>query len=340
MLHILNGDSTRQSLEPSGVPGPFAVWADVLYEGQVPPLTVPPERWREIRSRAIANAGWASYDDALQTIARWEAPIERFADHDEVVIWCEHDLFDQLLLIHHLAWFAARDPGRTALSLICIGSFPGKPAFKGLGELQPAQLASLFPTRSRITARQLELGERAFAAFAGPDPRAIERLLATEDTSALPFLAPALARLLREYPSTRNGLSRTEEQMLAILAASGPLPTRELWRAMHGRESAYYVTDVTLRDLIAADSAQPGLLTSTPAVNGREWDATLAITPFGRQLLDGRDDLLRARGGIDRWIGGVHLQGAEPEWRWDESSERLVQRTSSERAKDRESARP
>lgn len=326
MLHILNGDSTRLSLEPSGVRGTFAVWADVLYDGQVPPLDVGAERWREVRSRAIARVGWATYDDALRTITRWDAPIEAFAEHDEVVIWCEHDLFDQLYLIRHLAWFAARDLGRTTLSLICIGHFPGMPGFTGLGQLQPEQLASLVPTRARISARQLDLGTRAFNAFTATDPRALERFLSEEDTSPLPFLAPALSRLLREYPAAGNGLSRTEQQMLEILAASGPMPLRELWRAMHARESAYYVTDVTLRDLLARGAEEPPLITRTAAANGREWDATVAIAPFGAELLAGRDDLVRARGGIDRWIGGVHLDGIEPPWRWDEATGRLLRR--------------
>jgi hypothetical protein len=28
--------------------------------------------------------------------------------------------------------------------------------------------------------------------------------------------------------------------------------------------------------------------------------------------------------GIDRWIGGVHLQGQETDWRWDEENGRLL----------------
>lgn len=322
MLHILNGDATRLPLERSGVPGTFAVWADVLYEGQVLPLEVGAERWREARARAIAAADWASYSDALRTAARWEAAIERFPEHEEVVIWCEHDLFDQLLLIRHLAWFARRDLGRTTLSLICVGEFPGRPSFHGLGELGPEELASLLPTRAPVTPREHDLGSRAFSAFTSTDPRAVERLL-HDDTSPLPFLAPALARLLREYPSVGNGLSRTEEDVLALLAASGPMRASDLLRGMHARESAYYVTDLTLYALLRRFAAPPALLTRAAAASGREWDAEVAIAPAGVELLAGRGDLARLRG-VDRWIGGVHLEGTEPEWRWDEGRAKLV----------------
>ena len=36
MLHVLNGDSTRFSLERSTVGGQFTVWADALHDGPVP----------------------------------------------------------------------------------------------------------------------------------------------------------------------------------------------------------------------------------------------------------------------------------------------------------------
>jgi hypothetical protein len=33
---------------------------------------------------------------------------------------------------------------------------------------------------------------------------------------------------------------------------------------------------------------------------------------------------LVALGGIDRWIGGVHLNGRAARWRWDEGTEAIV----------------
>ncbi|WP_256831125.1 hypothetical protein [Paenibacillus sp. Pae15] len=37
--------------------------------------------------------------------------LERYREHDEVVLWFEHDLFDQTLLIYLLQWLAARERG-------------------------------------------------------------------------------------------------------------------------------------------------------------------------------------------------------------------------------------
>jgi len=69
------------------------------------------------------------------------------------------------------------------------------------------------------------LAERAWDAFRSPNPRRIEDLLRS-DTSALPFLAAALRRHLAEFPSTADGLSKTERRLLE-LAKDGPIDHAE-----------------------------------------------------------------------------------------------------------------
>ena len=47
-----------------------------------------------------------------------------------MVLWFEHDLYDELRLLDVLALAHDEEP---APELIVIGSFPGKPSFAGLG---------------------------------------------------------------------------------------------------------------------------------------------------------------------------------------------------------------
>lgn len=333
LLHLLNGDATRWKLERSEVPGTFAVWADALHEGPVPGPEVPPERWRELRVRYHLGADHTpsdetvTYEQALAHFRGWDEALERYPEHAEVVVWLEHDLFDQLLLIRHLHWFSERDLGATRLSLICIGGFPGMPDFKGLGELSPDQLASLLETRQPVTRRQLELGRAAWRAFTAPDPTELERLL-ERDTAALPFLARALRRLLEEYPAARDGLSHTERQALRLLA-DGPRSVLDLFRAMHHGEDAFYIADASfwtvLRGLARGTAPAVALQIAAPRP-GRLPEGTARITDFGRALLAGEADRVRANG-IDRWLGGVHLHapaGGGVVWRWDAERGRLV----------------
>jgi len=322
LLHILNGDSTAGLLRETGLPGTLAVWADALHDGPVPSIALGSDGFRATRARFIAETGWASYEEALRTQTEWDRGVERFAEFDEAVIWCEHDLFDQLLLARHLAWFADRELGAAGLSLICIGEYPGMPAFKGLGELEPDHLASLFGTRQRVSQRQLELGRRAWRAFTSPDPRAVERFLADEDATPLPFLAGALRRHLEEFPSVRNGLSRTEQQILDLVM-NGTTELGKLFPAVHARETQFYIADASflarLRRL--AGGSHP-LVRLDEGQSPRWWEGRAGITDVGRAVLGGREDWVRLNG-LDLWLGGVHLVGADAEWRWDGESGRL-----------------
>ena len=47
------------------------------------------------------------------------------------------------------------------------------------------------------------------------------------------------------------------------------------------------------------------------------------LTASGANVLAGRADQIRLNG-IDRWIGGVHLEGRDVQWRWDDGTEAIV----------------
>jgi hypothetical protein len=49
----------------------------------------------------------------------------------------------------------------------------------------------------------------------------------------------------------------------------------------------------------------------------------LRLTATGARVLAGEADHV-ALNGVDRWIGGVHLQGHQVPWRWDEGTEAVT----------------
>ena len=267
-LHVANGTCTTTIIEAAGIPGARSIWADPLYEGPVP-AGLNDAELLEVRRQYLAGpnaltwAAWSGPDynrDPANDMREWRAVIERHESYDELILWFEHDLFDQLALIQLLAWIRAHLPSNKPVALSCIGSFPGRPDFKGLGELTPDELASLFETRQRIGRNHYELAEHAWLAFRAPTPEALDALR-QGDTSALPFLAPALDRFFQEYPWTRDGLSRTERRLLELADGDGIA----LWKAfprMHDGEQVYYVTDASLAALAETLScAVPPLLT-------------------------------------------------------------------------------
>jgi hypothetical protein len=272
-----------------------------------------------IRAKFLADDSPAQGgpDDAAAELTRWRAAIQNTAAYDELVLWYEHDLFDQLNLIQLLAWLG-QQIGQQPLagkrvSLICIGSFPGRDHFKGLGQLTPAEIAPLLDTRQPVTAAQYALAARAWDAFRASDPRALDAAT-REDLSALPFLAAALRRHLEEFPWTTDGLSRTERHLMQ-LAAAGPIAFTDAFARIHDGETAFYIADLSLAALIERLAA-----TSPPLVASGN---AIALTDTGRAVLAGEIDRV-SHCGIDRWLGGVHLQGRCATWRWNPETQRIA----------------
>ncbi len=321
-LHVANGTSTTETISAAAIPGMRSIWADPLYEGPVPGGLSDGELL-DVRARYLAGADQGDVD-RVNDLRRWRQAIEAHESYDELVLWFEHDLFDQLNLIQLLSWIRTCVPGGKVVSLVCIGSFPDHPRFKGLGELSPVELASLFETRRPLSDAQYALAERAWKAFREPGPDALETLRHS-GTDALPYFAAALERFLQEYPSTIDGLSRSERRLLQ-LAEPGPIRVEAAFPRMHDGEDAYYITDCSLAGLVAVLSrTSPPLLgfTGDPGADDRVLHGSVSLTEAGREVLAGRRD--RVGCGLDRWLGGVHLESGGVIWRWDEDHRRLAQ---------------
>src|SRR5712691_9838363 len=175
MLHVTNGDSVVEGFKSGEIPGVYLAWADPLHDGPVPE-TSSLEALSDVRARALADFGWGSYSQIRQRFSTRDGTLARFREHDETVLWFEHDLYDQLQLVQLLDWFSHHDLAGTRLSLIQIGEHPEVNPFYGLGELNGEQLARLLPARVPITARHLELGRAAWQAVRATEPASLVEL--------------------------------------------------------------------------------------------------------------------------------------------------------------------
>jgi hypothetical protein len=320
MLHITDGDSVAGTLRESAIAGTVSTYGDLMYEGPAPG-GLEAEAWRETRARFMAEAGYAALEEARQYLKACDDTLAAFPQHEEVVMWLDHRLSDQLILIKALDWFSRQSLRGVKLSLICIGRYPGREHFVALGELTADQLASLADTRQRVTDAHFRVAQAAWSAFTSPDPTAIEGLVET-DTSALPFIATALHRHLEQFPSVDNGLSRTERQALSVLRDRGSLAGRRLFAAVQDMEEQIFMGNGSFYRLMSdlASVRHPLLQMSDPLQLSL---GEVTITAEGRNVIEGRDDHIELNG-IDRWLGGVHLKGDQAAWRWDRASARIA----------------
>jgi hypothetical protein len=317
MLHITNGDSVVGTFRQVRFPGAYLSWRDVLHDGPVPQTDTLSEL-SDVRAQAIAGFGWSDYESVRAGFVARDQTLEDSSKHDEVVLWFEHDLYDQLQLLQLLDWFGSNGNGSVKLSLIQINSYPGVKPFYGLGQLSGPQLARLFPTRAAVTAAHLAAAREAWHAFRDPAPEALLELAqrAQEKSYALPFLAKALQRFLQEYPWTIDGLSRNERQIMHAVA-SGRRKQQEIYFETTRQEDVPWGDgSIYLRLAGLAGGPDPVLV----EVQKNEY----AITAAGQKLLEGKADWISLCGGIDRWLGGVHLRGPQSQWRWDDIAKTLV----------------
>jgi hypothetical protein len=292
-LHVTNGDSTVNGIAATGLPGRIIAWRDALHEGPVPDLPDAERRRARAAFLGVSPDGFAERDGILD------------GHPGDFVLWFEADLYDQLQLAEVLARLARRGVAPERITLVSVGEHTGIAHFGGLGELDGPQLARLAEQAAApLTSEALALGTRAWAALTAPDPRGVAEL-ARVQSGELRFLGEAFDRLAREYPSNRDGLSLTERRLLA----GAPGTRAELFLRAGRKEPRPFLGDTwafAILDRLAPLITPEGTLTAD-----------------GKRVLAGDADLV-ALHGIDRWVGGVHLQGRDVPWRFGEAIEALI----------------
>ncbi len=334
-LHIRCGHDLQEPLKEAGFGGDYYV--------DIYPYIIGPVReglgYLEQRARHIVDCYGdqfdppLDYEGQLRALEYRERELHASADYERVVLWFEHDVTDQLSLIHLLGHYARhRRPPR--LELVNISDFPGGRRFTGLGELPPEALRMLWTTRKAVSAAQLQLGLDAWRALASPDPRPLAAIM-RKRTPALPLLTRALQRHLRELPSAANGLSLTEEMALKLMAEPPPqwggvVTLGRIFSAMHWDiDPLPGQGDGLVRDrVLNMEGASGPVFERRPGVgvDGKArppWTDQLDITDLGRAVLKADVDFMSLTP-PNRWVGGVEIGAGMPDWRWNDEARDAV----------------
>ena len=109
MLHVTNGSVMVSRLHDLGV-GAVLPWDDVLHEGPVPEGLAPADLGG-VRAAFLAGEAGDLEEIARQFEAR-DRRLDEAAGDDEVVLWFEHDLYDQLQVLQVMDRLGAATPTR------------------------------------------------------------------------------------------------------------------------------------------------------------------------------------------------------------------------------------
>ena len=316
---MTNGESAANTLRQTSIGGAVLPWRDALHEGPVRPG--PRRELLRARAAFLSACGWGSRRAILSSLElRDHQFVEALRNGVEVVLWFEHDLYDQLQLLDALA--LASEAGGS-LELVRTDSF--------LGGLTAEELETLWPTRLVAAPDLLATASSVWDAFRAPEPSALAEW-AARGVEELPFLAPALQRLLEELPAPGDGLSGTERRALRAIAAGASTPARafvaakDLEEAMFLGDTWFYRTLAELGrgDVRLVETATGEELPPPPPLGDVHVFAPLPLelTSRGERVLSGAADRVELLG-IDRWLGGTHLTPSSM-WRWDPVGRVLV----------------
>lgn len=315
-LHITNGDCALNLMREAGIDGTILPWRDVLHVGPVPGH-LPLEELSSIRAQYILDQGWGTPEKIAQAFVERDTILQSYAQYEKVILWFEHDLYDQLQILQILDWFDQQENRNANLSIICTDQY--------LGMLSPEEIASLMKYETPITSAHLTLAAQAWEAFRSSTPEKWWALL-QEDTSVFPFLRGAIVRMLEEYPDHQTGLSRTEQQALTIISEGEKRPGK-IFGLNQQCEERIFMGDTVFWEILN------GLLESSPPLlklpEGKtltlppQPDQELTITKEGKAVLSGQRSWLDIQP-PNRWIGGVHLS-PDNRWCWNAQQQTIIQ---------------
>jgi hypothetical protein len=313
MIHILAGYAAFDERIPDH--RNCIRWQDDLTAGPVP-ATETLEKLTAVRETfwRDAFALWRMRDRDVVAfdppLAGRDEQLRRLSDSGESVMWFGPNR-REMLMVSVLLHFLDAPPAAVRCPQWNIMTY------------NPDQLVGFFDARAPVTPEFVSAAAELWRAYTSPDSAGLAALARVDDAG----FEAVLASVSAEYPAVHNGLSETEENLLRN-SGEGRRALYVIGKTMADTEDM--PSDVPMISRLWEFLTAEAPLLEAPGQSLADvdcWDAfrKLVVRPtaLGTRLLDGEADYVELCG-VDRWIGGVHLQGHAVPWRFDRVPRRLV----------------
>ncbi|MDH5219384.1 MAG: DUF1835 domain-containing protein [Gammaproteobacteria bacterium] len=324
ILSITSNQANARAIQAAGPEVEVVACEDVLYEGPLQ-LGLSPEDLAKKRAMYFSACGMEGAKALSERYSQRFGILSGYHQHEQIVLWFSQNLYNQLLLIQLLHWIESQNTGRIEISLASPDRLPVSKNIQTFDSLNPDQIHTLYRRRVEISVNQLNTARAVWEAVCSDDPRDLAQF-SKPDMRSLSFLPDAVQRLLQQYPAKINGLSRTEKQILEILNTGESDPEKVFIRVQRKEEYPFMnqvMFWLSVSRLIQADhpaiELQEEYNGQRVGQDNRQHPSSshIRITDTGKRLLRNQDDWIQLNG-IDRWVGGVHLNSKNI-WRWDAS---------------------
>ncbi|MCA0971990.1 DUF1835 domain-containing protein [Halobacillus litoralis] len=297
MIHIVNGDAVGERLS---VEGEVIVWCEMYDWG---PLN------HEWHHNDLIGRRAAFFEEALelpsplfiQTSKEQLHALHNIPPEEEVVLWFEHDRYDQtmlMFLIHELSKRALN------LSMVTLDAHPSADPFYGMGQLDDDHLNDLIKTKQTVTPEQVEEAVRGWRAYASPSVKGVEKWV-RESPHPLPYLKEAMNAHLDYFPDRDTGVNRVEKDVLSFL--NGNIRTfKEVHQFLRENRIRDGISDLYASHILRQIDLLLERDGPLPNFNTPERNPEITLSQLGQRVLQGEVSRIAACG-IDTWVGGVRL---------------------------------
>lgn len=326
-LIVTNGSSGSAAISEILGPKPTVIsWDDVLHDGPVPyrDLLVDMSAVRvEYMSSWAEEFAGLSVEAIRESFRQRDDYIMRWFEFDEIVLWFDHDLYDQLQLFQ-VGWYldSAVDLEVVSVSYVPYDNY--------LDPVNSESMMAAFENRTRLSGSTLSVLAKYWRAYCAPEPVAFSSML-DHVVDPFPNVQPAVLRMCQEFPSVETRLTRTETQVIRILAGTEGVSPVDLFLRNRTHETRPFLGDWSfwryLADLIddcnplvAIEGDVSDRFRFPDGVDDTAFKAQrLVLTPLGVDVH--RGDCAWER--PVTWKGGTRLCD-ENDWRWSESQRQIV----------------
>lgn len=228
-VHIRCGNDIKHNLSKLDKKAHFIEFSDPLCHGPINYFSID-----NIASRAhfVSSSYELSFKEVEQKMISEYSSLDQLADYDRIVLWFEHDHYDQMILFYLMDFFS-KQQNLPILELICIDNFRGVDRFIGLGQLDIDQLKDLWDNqRKQVSKEAIQTGSNIWHAIINRDWD-----LSSIDSKLVqgyfPFAVRAIKRYVQDYPVDDKALPLTYKYTLEMLSDGLERDADELFRVLN-----------------------------------------------------------------------------------------------------------
>ncbi|MDD3154594.1 MAG: GrpB family protein [Victivallaceae bacterium] len=270
VLYIFNGDRAcnawKKQRSRSKINGTsnssirdisFLVWRENYLEGPLPPLHTSNAAFEKIRAEFLHTCVPELSVERLQKfLLHLDDTVSSLTENDVAVLWFDVCMFDQVMLARILSLLHGT---RAEIRLFCEDAVLGK---------SPEIFCRDIGTLRRLTEETIALYTEAWHAILG-GPAGVHTFLAKDRAKAAPILAAAIRRYAEDHPLDARQPSRSERNLLAIIASGVDNTWPEIFHRFNAMEQHPFLGDTTCRRMLKSLAQEGKIIISGDRLHER-----------------------------------------------------------------------